>query len=96
MQRKDTFQRRHFNRIAEIVSALPDGERERVAVHFARRLSADNAGFQEGRFLEACGCDPAERRIQDRRPVDPWNLPGPEDPLPDSRAGIRRARGGGC
>ena len=65
MQTKPNLERRHFQRIADVIAELPDDQREQVAAHFARRLTADNAGFKEGRFLEACGCDPAERRIQD-------------------------------
>lgn len=100
--RNPNMQRRHFQRIAEIIAALPyPAERERVAVHFAERLRADNGQFQEGRFLEACDVDPTapslrdgDRRLTGHR-AD-WRLPGPEDPLPDQRAVIRRARGGGC
>ena len=54
--RYDTFERRHYTAIAEMVASLPDGPltRDIVAQHFAAALGSSNERFNLDRFVETC------------------------------------------
>lgn len=54
--RYDTFERRHYTAIAEMVASLPDGllTRDIVAQHFATALGSSNERFNLDRFVDAC------------------------------------------
>ena len=48
-----TFQRRHYQKIADIIKDLPDGKP--VALAFAKEFDRSQPGFDHDRFLRACG-----------------------------------------
>lgn len=67
-----TFERRHFEQIAEIIRSAPftematsvegpwtSGQRATIAQFFARALAATNPNFDRAKFLAACGVDSA-------------------------------------
>jgi hypothetical protein len=45
--------RRHYEDLAETLSSLPDGEREKAASHFARALSGTNPYYRSSQFETA-------------------------------------------
>ena len=47
------MQRRHFETIAQIINELPEGDKERVAQHFAEKLRNTNPEFNSNRFFIA-------------------------------------------
>lgn len=58
--RYDTFERRHYTAIADMVASLPDGPltRDIVAQHFATALGSGNERFNLDRFVDACSPNP--------------------------------------
>jgi len=54
------FQRRHYQVIADLLSAdtpnlFEREDRERIILAFSRAFESDNANFKTDRFLHACG-----------------------------------------
>lgn len=61
MRGEISFQRRHFELIADLIRSAPlydiDRQRKPLARHFAHALAATNPTFDQERFLTACGVE---------------------------------------
>lgn len=52
---KSSMEHRHFATVAAIIHAIEDeGERQRMAEHFADELRSTNPRFDRKRFIAAC------------------------------------------
>ena len=61
MSNKPLFQHRHYCKIAEIIAALPDDLRGKIAYHFMNALNNTNPQFSAARFLAAAEGRPVNR-----------------------------------